>query len=288
MEESIVTFFGNNNILFFEEGVSLSNCIITFNGDNSVVFIRESKYPLRIVLDTFNDNVFYIGNNYNTTRRITAVLSERRHIIIGNDSLFSFGVWLRNSDPHIIYDAVTKKRLNQTKSIYIGDHVWIGQEALIAKGAKIGSGSIIGAKAFISDKRACSNSVFAGVPVEIKKQGVFWTKESVHGYTYKNTVRSQTFDTDRFIFERDENVISLNSVERGINELKTSQERFDFVYNALYKNDDKNRFYISPPRSKSEEEKKVVQNIPFKYKKDFYKGIIRQLQGISLTALFYY
>ena len=68
---------------------------------------------------------------------MNVILSEQKHLFIGNDCLLSFGIWVRNADPHLIYDVESHKRVNPTKSIYIGDHVWIGQSAMILKGRKV-------------------------------------------------------------------------------------------------------------------------------------------------------
>ena len=71
--------------------------------------------------------------------------------------MFSVGIWLRISDPHLIYDSFTHTRINPTKSIYIGDHVWVGQDVLILKDSYVGSGSILAARTVLSSKIVPSN-----------------------------------------------------------------------------------------------------------------------------------
>ncbi|MBO5494938.1 MAG: acyltransferase [Eubacterium sp.] len=248
MESSVIEFNGKGNILFFDKGVKLYNSRITFNGGRSIVFICSSgEYKTRLKVDTFYDNVFYIGRNCNTTRAIMAVLSERRHIVIGDNCLFSLGTWFRNADPHLIYSTETKKRLNPTKSIYVGDHVWMGQNVLVSKGTHIGSGSIIAAKAFTAGKRIPSNCTAGGVPAKIIGKGIFWHPDSVHSYKYAKTQESQICDTDEFIFEQDGKQVDLNTIEQGINAIKDVNERFDFIRKSLYENTDKNRFFIPEP-----------------------------------------
>ena len=46
---------------------------------------------------------------------------------------------IRTADPHIIYD-IHRKRINPSKSVFIGDHVWCGQNVLLLKGCRVGSG----------------------------------------------------------------------------------------------------------------------------------------------------
>lgn len=67
-------------------------------------------------------------------------------------------------------------RINNSKSIYIGDHVWIGQNALILKNTQIGSGSIIGAMSLVSHKKVASNCVYAGNPAQKIKENIFLQK----------------------------------------------------------------------------------------------------------------
>ena len=129
--------------------------------------MRSTTSTYKLNLSVHNNNAFYYGLNSSVNfRPITILLSEEKHIFIGNDVLFSFDIWIRNSDPHLIYSANTKKRINPTKSVFIGDHVWIGQNALILKGTQISSGSIIGANSVVAGKRISSNTIWAGNPVK--------------------------------------------------------------------------------------------------------------------------
>ncbi|MBP2659028.1 MAG: hypothetical protein H6Q69_2060 [Firmicutes bacterium] len=43
--------------------------------------------------------------------------------------MFSHDVHIRNGDSHSIIDLQTKKRINFSKDIIIGDHVWIAAYA---------------------------------------------------------------------------------------------------------------------------------------------------------------
>ena len=74
----------------------------------------------------------------------------------------------RSADPHIIYDINTKKRINQSKSIFIGDHVWIGANAVILAGKSIGSHSVVAAGAVVT-KDVPDYAVVVGVPSKIIK-----------------------------------------------------------------------------------------------------------------------
>ncbi|MBQ8228931.1 MAG: hypothetical protein IJZ88_07960 [Clostridia bacterium] len=154
MNNSSITFNGENNILFCEDNVTLVNCNIVFNGNNSVIYLCSSRHAYKLNVTTNHNSSFYVGRNNYFNGVLNAILSEQKHIFIGDDCLFSFGIWLRVADPHLVYDVAEKKRRNLSKSIFLGDHIWIGQSALILKGTHIHSGSIIGALSVVANKKS--------------------------------------------------------------------------------------------------------------------------------------
>jgi len=105
--------------------------------------------------------------------KLNIVVSEQKNIFIGDGCLFSFDIWIRTGDAHLIYDSNLKSRINFSGSIYIGDHVWIGQHVFILKETKIGSGSVIGSMSIIPGKILESNASYAGNPVKKIKSNIF-------------------------------------------------------------------------------------------------------------------
>lgn len=190
-----------NNILFCEENVCLENSKIVFNGDDSVVFLRKNRHPYKIDVTLYYNNVLHIGENNYFNGAMAIILSEQKHCFIGNDGLFSFGIWVRNADPHLIYSCENKKRINPTRSIFVGDHVWIGQSAFLLKGTQIDSGSIIGAMSVVSGKKIPSNTSWAGNPSKMVKEKVFWEGSCVHKWRKQHTKQSSIWD--KFIENRD-------------------------------------------------------------------------------------
>ena len=117
MVNSSITISGKNNVLFCEKRVRLNNTVINFNADNAIVYLCENNNEYKLNLNVYNDNVFYSGKNNYYNGVMNVILSEQKHLFIGNDCLLSFGIWIRNADPHLIYDAQSHKRINPTKSI---------------------------------------------------------------------------------------------------------------------------------------------------------------------------
>lgn len=98
---------------------------------------------------------------------------EGTRIEIGNDCLFSSEIVFRTGDSHSILD-MDGNRINASKDIIVGNHVWVGHRALINKGVTIEDDSIIGTGAIVTRSFCEKNVVIAGVPAKIIKSNVNW------------------------------------------------------------------------------------------------------------------
>lgn len=153
LENSKIIFDGAGNVLYCEPGVHLKNSTIEFRGDNSLIYLSESRHLYFLSMVIYHQSNCFFGKHNYINGPLKAILSERKNIVVGEEGQFSFGIWMRLADPHLIYDVETRKRINPSRSIYIGDHVWIGQSATLLRGTRVGSGSIIGAMGVISGGR---------------------------------------------------------------------------------------------------------------------------------------
>lgn len=201
MKSSSLTISGKNNILYCEDGVVIENSIIRFSGDNSIIVLGSSKHPYKLNATIYNNCSLLIGRNCYFNGPLNVIVSEEQDVVIGNDCLISFGIWVRTADPHLIYDCATCTRINPSRNIVVGDHVWIGQAATILKNTIIGSGSIIGATSLVSGKRIPSNTSWGGNPAKQIRSGVFWDAACVHKYTQADTISNARKDGDFRIFK---------------------------------------------------------------------------------------
>lgn len=212
LRNSSIHFGGKNNILYCEDGVILCDCSIDFQADNSLIFLSKSIKEYRFAITINNNSVCYFGRNNYFNGMMHIILSEHKHFFVGDNCLFSFDVWVRNADPHLIYSTKTKERINLTKSVFIGDHVWVGQSVMLLKGTKIDSGSILGARS-VGTGNITHNSVWAGSPIRKIKDSIFWNGLSVHKWgeeetkkslIYSNLIESQNALPDAYVFHYDE------------------------------------------------------------------------------------
>ena len=247
LENSKIIFSGKNNILFCEQGVVLKNSTITFNGDNAVVYLSRNTYNYFLSLSVYSSNVFYMGRDNYINGLLHIILSERKHVFIGSEGIFSVGVWMRNADPHLVYSCESGHRVNNTQSIFFGDHVWVGQSAMILKGTEIDSGSIIGAMSVVAGKKIGHNSSWGGNPARKISDSVFWDGACVHNWNQEKTQISQAYasfnntDPERYIYGYDRNqAISFRDLDAAFDR-NSPEENVEFL-KALSDNNCKNRF----------------------------------------------
>lgn len=162
---------------FFFDSKSRINSlsIVDYWGGNEIHVGENSKLTggIKIGLNC----KLVIGDLVSFTAKPMFHISESTSLVIGDDCMFGSGVSFYTHDYHPIYDLSTKNRLNISKDIYIGNHVWCANNSVILKGAKIGNGSILGAYS-ICGSEIPDNCVAAGNPAEVKRENIFWTRDS--------------------------------------------------------------------------------------------------------------
>jgi acetyltransferase-like isoleucine patch superfamily enzyme len=101
---------------------------------------------------------------------------EGTAIEIGQECMISAAVEIRTADGHSITN-LEGKRINPSKSVRIGNHVWIGSGASCTKGIEITDHCIVGTKSVVTRSIEKSYCVVGGNPARIIKEGVDWQKE---------------------------------------------------------------------------------------------------------------
>lgn len=242
---SKITFLGENNILYVEDGVDLSHSLIKFAGNNSIVYLRKSKYVYAVIIDIYHNSTVYIGKDCFFNKPVHIIASEQQNVIIGDECLFSLGIYIRTADPHLIYDSLSKERINLSASVFVGDHVWIGQNALLLKGTKIGSGTIIGAATCVANKKIVSNVSVAGSPARVIRENVFFLHNNVSNWTNNVTKNHMRADIDDYIYCVSKNTVNMDELDAALKAAADMDERMNKVVEMLADNTEKNRFTIS-------------------------------------------
>ena len=90
-------------------------------------------------------------------------------IVIGDDTLISEEVIIRDSNNHRIHEDGFKEK----DPIVIGKNVWIGLRAVILPGVTIGDGAVVAAGAVVC-RDVPAHALVGGVPAKIIKENVRW------------------------------------------------------------------------------------------------------------------
>lgn len=166
---------GPECLIAIGSGSTFENSLIRIIGRGSVVIIGENCRIRGLAMVVSRENsVVVIGSN--TTIEGGKIISESGNIIaIGDDCMMSVSVELRTSDGHTIFDAATRKPINDSANVHIGRHVWLGSDVRVGKGTSIGSGTVIGQFA-VATGRLDPNCVYAGVPARKLKENIVWSR----------------------------------------------------------------------------------------------------------------
>lgn len=108
--------------------------------------------------------------------RCRLLAGEGGLVQIGIDCMMSVNADIRNTDGHSVLDAATGVRLNPAADVVVGDHAWIGLGAQILKGVEVGAHSIVAAGCVVV-KDVPPNSIVAGVPAHVIREGVTWKRQ---------------------------------------------------------------------------------------------------------------
>ncbi len=185
-------FTGQNNYIEFHLPLNIWQMDIRLS-DNSFVQImpHTSDWVLDLRVKKEPDNKretkLLIGRNCtsNGTINIEFASGGDSNVIIGDDCMFAYNIDIMTGDWHTIFDKKTKKILNPTADVVIGNHVWVNPGTFIAKGAKIPDNCIVGAKSFVNRKFTTKNSLIAGTPATVVRRGIDWSRDNPEKFASK-------------------------------------------------------------------------------------------------------
>ena len=156
----------NNKVSFNDSSIEKLKYHIIGNG-NSIKIDKNNKIKnLYIIINGSNNNLLISGG---------CNIESNTSLQIGNESLLASDIEIRTGDSHAVYDLSSGERINKGKSITIGDKCWLARRVMVMKGGSVPSGSIVSAGSIVTKELLYKNSIYAGVPAQLKKRDVNWS-----------------------------------------------------------------------------------------------------------------
>ncbi len=166
---------GSGNRILVEDFSTLRDCAIYINGSNNTLSIGSWSHLEKTEVCMEGDgNAITLGAHTHIYGRTHLAAMEGTRIDIGEDCLFSSDIHFRTGDSHSVLD-LSGRRINPSRDIRLGSHVWVGTKVTCLKGALVGDHSIIGACALVTGQFPEPHCALAGVPAKAVRQGVDWS-----------------------------------------------------------------------------------------------------------------
>lgn len=170
---------GNNNVVNVGRGrLENSSFYLKGNGHRVEIANHRAMQNMKVqILDSSNH--FTVGEDCGIGGGRIVIAGMHNRIEIGARVMIADSCELWASDTHSILDLKSGLRMNEDKPIIIENDVWLGVGVVVLKGVRIGAGSIVGMRAVVTAD-VPPNTISAGVPARVIKEGVGWRIERVY------------------------------------------------------------------------------------------------------------
>jgi acetyltransferase-like isoleucine patch superfamily enzyme len=175
----VIRFMAKGGEVYIDGSTQIRGLVRHHADDCRTIIGGQNRQHSRFIITQWSKRTLVdVGQGTSSNGVNLVAMGEGAVILVGEDCMFSTGVWVKSSDMHAIVDLATDKMLNRNRNagdIEIGRHVWIGQDVLITQGVKVGSGAVLGAKALVRHD-VPANTMWAGVPAQQLRENVTWTR----------------------------------------------------------------------------------------------------------------
>jgi acetyltransferase-like isoleucine patch superfamily enzyme len=172
-----VTFTGRNNRMTVASPAKFGALKVDFNCDNAV--LECGPHPEGPAfsggLRLGQDSQILIGRNVTSTSGVTLSATEGTTVRIGDDVMFASSNQVRADDGHPIFDVRTGDRVNVSRDITIGNHVWLAGGAVVLGGVSIGDGTVIGYGSVVT-RDVPNNCIAVGAPAAVVRRDTAWER----------------------------------------------------------------------------------------------------------------
>lgn len=93
-------------------------------------------------------------------------------LTVGRGCAIGWDVQMLDDDQHVFRSGSRERP--RSAPIVLGDHVWVGSKAMIFKGVEIADGCVIASGAVVTRSVEEPNSLVAGNPASVVRQGISW------------------------------------------------------------------------------------------------------------------
>ncbi|CAM4141596.1 acyltransferase [Psychrobacter arenosus] len=213
-------FSGTDNLLVIHEDARISDILFQFPSNHGLIVIGKGVRVRGRVRAGYKSKV-YIGDWTTSTTSIQIFTAEHTKVVVGEDNMFAHNVMIRSEDGHGIFDVESGERVNKSRDVIIGAHVWIAENSIVLAGSCIGSGTTIGClslvKGFIPN-----NCVAVGSPAKVVKKNTVWERTNLafsEPWIRDNSVHQNIKSTPYYFKTKDDRNILLGQSVMKMQEL---------------------------------------------------------------------
>jgi acetyltransferase-like isoleucine patch superfamily enzyme len=171
-----IDIIGNDNKITIEENTDIRDIKIKIRGNNNKLTIGKNCRVSGNFLLEHGDCSITIQQDTTIEYAEISAAEEKTSIAIGSNVMISSGVIISTTDSHSIIDKNSKKRINKPQNVLLKNNVWFARNVMILKGVVIENDCVVGAGSVVT-KNLKSNSIYAGNPAKLIKEGVEWNRE---------------------------------------------------------------------------------------------------------------
>lgn len=167
---------GAGNRISVGKNVFFNGLTINIHSNHNHIHIGDGCHLAgTLIMKIVDGNRIAFGNG-TTVGGASIICGEGRSVTFGEDCMLAWGIEIRTTDSHALFDVNSDTRINHAADVVIGDHVWIAAHSIILKGSEIGPGSVVALRSVVSGKFPEGNAVIGGLPAKVIKQGVRWER----------------------------------------------------------------------------------------------------------------
>lgn len=173
-----VIFRGENNVLEVAPGVDIGYLKIVFCCNNGYCRIG-SGYNLCLDIRVGEDCSIVFGDGLSCTGTCYVSAAEGASVNVGRDCMLARENEIRADDAHPIFNIHDGKRVNPSRSIDIGEHVWLADRAVVLSGSRIDNGSVIGFGSLVKGNIP-NNCIAVGSPARVIRTDCAWERDHLN------------------------------------------------------------------------------------------------------------